>query len=157
TQTQLTAIIDAGNRPANDVVFSFNVNTVSAEVQILYSIDGNTPISLGTIASTGTINTAIQQSSTILAVGLIGTSNAAGQEVEGTWDYLNVTGSQPTVSQPLANLEKLIDSPNQNIDLNDYFGDDQGVGNLTYTVSDNTNPAIGANIAGNILTLDYPD
>ncbi|WP_251795812.1 MULTISPECIES: malectin domain-containing carbohydrate-binding protein [unclassified Arenibacter] len=157
TQTQLTAIIDAGNRPANDVVFSFNVNTVSAEVQILYSIDGNTPISLGTIASTGTIKTAIQQSSTILAVGLIGTSNAAGQEVEGTWDYLNVTGSQPTVSQPLANLEKLIDSPNQNIDLNDYFGDDQGVGNLTYTVSDNTNPAIGANIAGNILTLDYPD
>ena len=156
-QTPLTATIATGNRPSNDVVFSFNVNSVTAAVEVLYSLDGNAPISLGTIAASGTIKTAIQQSSAILAVGLIGTSNAPGQEVEGTWDYLNVTGSQPTVSQPLANLDKLIDSPDQNIDLNDYFGDDQGVGNLTYTVESNSNPAIGATISANILTLTYPN
>ncbi|GGW32907.1 malectin domain-containing carbohydrate-binding protein [Arenibacter certesii] len=156
-QAPLSVTLEETSRPLNDIVFFFNVNAITAEVQILYSIDDNTPIPLGTVSAMGTIKTAIQQSSTILAVGMIGTSNAAGQEVEGTWDYLNVRGSQPTVSQTMADLDILIGSPDQNFNLNDYFDDDQGVGNITYTIENNTNPVIGANIEANILTLTYPN
>ena len=156
-QAPLTLTFTTPNRPSSNVVFSFNINAVTAEVQVLYSIDGNSPISLGTIVALGSIKTAIQESSEILAVGIIGTSNEAGKEVQGTWDYINVTGSKPIVSQTLADLDKLIDSPDQDINLTEYFDDDQGVGNLIFTIENNTNTAIGTNISGGVLTLSYPE
>lgn len=156
-QTPLNVTFTTPNRPSNNVVFSFSIDAITADVEILYSIDGNTSISLGTIAALGSIKTAIQESSEILAVGFIGTSNEVGKEVEGTWDFLNVTGSKPIVSQTLADLDKLIDSPNLEIDLSQYFDDDQGIGNLNFTIENSSNNAIGNNISGNLLTLSFPD
>ena len=156
-QSPLTATLTPSNRPSSNVIFSFNIDAVTADVQILYSIDGNTAISLGTIAASGSIKTAIQESSEILAVGLIGTSNEVGKEVEGTWDFLNVAGSKPIISQSLADLDILIGSPDLDINLTEYFNDDQGVANLIFTVQNNSNTAIGADISGNILSLDFPD
>ena len=42
------------------------------------------------------------------------------------------------------------------IDLDLHFGDDLGVGNLTYTIESNSDPSIGASILGNQLTLTFP-
>lgn len=156
-QTPLTVTFTIPNRPSNNVIFSFNINAINADVEILYSIDGNSPISLGTIQALGSIKTAIQESSEILAVGLIGTSNEAGKEVQGTWDFLNVSGSKPIISQSLVDMDILIDSPDKEFDLTEYFDDDLGVGNLNFTVATNTNDAVEAVITGNILTLSFPD
>lgn len=156
-QTPLTVTFTVPNRPSNNVIFSFNVNAVTADVEILYSIDGNSSISLGTIEASGSIKTAIQESNEILAVGLIGTSNEEGKEVQGTWDFLNVSGSKPIITQTIADLDILIDSPNQEINLANYFDDDLGVENLTFTVDSNSNNAIGVVITGNVLTMSFPD
>jgi len=155
-QTPIIANIPTGSRPSSSVDFFFKINPATGVVTLQYKLDGGTTQTLGTINASGSILTAIQQSNTPLAVGLIGTSNTPGVEVEGTWDYLNVAGSQPTVAQQLPNLEKFIGDANDTFDLNDYFDDDQGDAGLTYAVESNTNPAIGANINGDILTLTYP-
>ncbi len=66
------------------------------------------------------------------------------------------SGTSPFVVQQIADLVRIIDSADEDIDLDNFFGDDNGTANLTYTVQLNTNPAIGASITGNILTLSYP-
>ena len=62
----------------------------------------------------------------------------------------------PFITQNLPDLLRPIDSADENIDLDLYFDDNNGVANLTYTVEINTNPAIVASINSNILTLSYP-
>lgn len=155
-QAPINVAIPTANRPTNDVVFAFNVNASTGDVQITYSFDGAAPVIIGTIPATGAILTAITQAATPLAVGFIGTSNAAGVEVEGTWDYLRVEGDAPTVSQQLPDLEKFISDPPVNIDLENYFSDNGGSQNLTYTVHANTNTSIGASITSNTLTVTIP-
>ncbi len=152
----LSTSIATGNRPQNSVVMRFSINAVNGEVTLQYSLDGGTFQTLGMIAAQGAILNAIQNSNTPLAVGLSGSSKTNGVELEGTWDYLNVSGDQPTVTQPLASINKFVDDPSETIDLNNYFDDDNGVANLTYSVENNTNAAIGAAIVNNILTLNYP-
>lgn len=66
------------------------------------------------------------------------------------------SGTLPIVVQQLPNLDRMINSVDEDIDMDNYFDDDNGTGNLTYTVQSNTNTAIGASITGNILTLFYP-
>ncbi|MDH3698863.1 MAG: PKD domain-containing protein, partial [Flavobacteriaceae bacterium] len=65
-------------------------------------------------------------------------------------------GSPPVIVQQIPDLLRVINTADENLDLNTYFDDDNGTANLTYTVQLNTNPAIGASITGNILTLSYP-
>lgn len=155
-QTPLTATILTGDRPLDDVIFYFNVDPVTGDVEIQYSLDTATPVSLGTIAAQGSILTAIQQAATPLAVGFIGSSNTIGEEIESTWDYLNVAGSRPFIAQVLPDVDKLINAPDEDTDLDAYFEDNNGTANLTYTVEGNTNTAIGASITGNTLTLSFP-
>ena len=128
----------------------------SGAVTLQYVVDGGSMQTLGTINAQGSILTSIQDSATPLAVGLIGTSNAAGQEVEGTWDYLNVESTQPFIEQPLPDVDVLVNAADQTINLDDYFGDDNGDGNLVYTVEGNTGNAVGAGISGSTLTLSFP-
>jgi PKD repeat protein len=53
-------------------------------------------------------------------------------------------------------LDRSTDTVDEGLDLDNFFDDDNGTANLTYTVELNTSPAIGASITGNILTLSYP-
>lgn len=151
-QSPLTASVTA----AQDVVLSFQVNTASGTVTLQYAVDGGYTQTLGTLTAQGSILTAVQQSGTDLAVGLIGTSNAAGQEVEGTWDYLYVQGSQPFVQQELPDIDVLVGAPDQNFNLDDYFDDDGGDGNLTYSVVGNTSAGVTTSLNGATLTVSFP-
>lgn len=152
-QTPVSANVTA----SDDIIMYFQVNASSGVVTLQYAVDGGGIQTLGTITATGSILTAIKNSGTPLAVGLIGTSYEAGKEVEGTWDYLYVQSTQPYAEQSLPNIDVLIGSATQTISLGDYFGDDNGDGNLTYTVQTNTNTAVGASIAGSTLSIAIPN
>ncbi len=69
-------------------------------------------------------------------------------------DYEN--GSSPVVVQNLPDLLRPVDTADEDINLDLYFDDDNGVANLSYTVEVNTNPAISAVINANTLTISYP-
>ena len=125
-------------------------------MEALYSIDGGAFVSVRTFFAQGAIPQAIQQAGVPLMVGLIGTSNTPGAEVEGTWDYLNAICSQPSVPQLLSDVNETVGGAPLDIDLDTFFDDDEGVGNLTYTVESVTNPAFGASIVGSTLTLTFP-
>ncbi|WP_051199624.1 malectin domain-containing carbohydrate-binding protein, partial [Christiangramia echinicola] len=152
--TQLT--IPISERPASVANFYFIIDPVSGEVQLEYSLDNGSRISLGTIMASGSILDVIQQAGSDLAVGFIGTSNASGVEVEGTWDFLNVTFSTPVLVSEIPDLDRNVGDSSDSINLEDYFLDDEGLENLTYTVQSNSDPSIDATIAGNILNLTYP-
>lgn len=155
-QTPIEVAIATGNRPTNDMILFFVVNTVTGVVTAQYKIDNGATQTLGTITAEGNILSAIQNSNDALAVGLIGSSNTAGVEVEGTWDYVYVQGGQPTVVQTLPDLTELIGAAPTSFNLNDYFSDDGGDANLTYSIISNTNSAIGAIVSGNSLDLTFP-
>ncbi|WP_167960951.1 PKD domain-containing protein, partial [Saonia flava] len=155
-QTPLTFNIPVPNRPSSSIDFYFVVDAISGDVSLQYKLDGGSLTTLGTIAADTPILDAIQQANTDLAVGVIGTSNASGFELEGTWEFLYVKAETPTVVQGIPDIDKLIDSVDENINLDVYFDDDNGSDNLTYSVEDNTNPVIDASIINNILTLSFP-
>ena len=155
-QAPVNLTIPTGSRPQNSVVFYFVVDPSTGVVTLEYAIDGGARTAMSsTITAQGSILTAIQQANTDLIVGFIGTSNTPGVELEGTWDYLNVLGVNPIVTQQLPDIFRLTNEPDEDIDLSNYFDDDNGIGNLTFSAT-TSNPAIGASVAGNILTLSYP-
>lgn len=155
-QVPIEIAIASGDRPSNDFILFFVVDASTGVVTAQYKIDNGPTQTLGSINAQGSILSAIQNSNNALAVGLIGTSNTSGVEVEGTWDYIYVQGGQPTIEQTLPNLSELIGADPTAFNLNDYFSDDGGDGNLTYTVQVNTDPAIGTSISGNTLNLTFP-
>jgi hypothetical protein len=155
-QTPINLAISSQNRPNGAVNLYFVIDPSNGEITLEYSFDAGARTFFGTINSQGNILSAIQQSGTDLAVGLIGSSNATGVEVEGTWDFLNVSGNGPGIVTVLPDLDRLGGDADEEIDLNTYFNDDNGVGNLTYSVAGNTNTDIVAVIATNLLTLSYP-
>ncbi len=157
-QAPIDVAIATGNRPSNGVQLRFSVNPDNGEVTAAYRFDnvGNFQTA-GIINAAGSILSAIQTANEPLAVGLIGSSNQAGAEVEGTWDYLYVQTSQPTVEQEMPNVAALIDGPNVFLDLDEFFTDDGGDENFTFSVAGNTNPtAIDASISNNTLTIVIP-
>jgi hypothetical protein len=154
--TPLFAPIAVVDRPTASLEFELAVDSASGQVEALYSIDGGPFASVGSLTAQGAILQAIQQTGVPLMVGLIGTSNTPGAEVEGTWDYLDVVGSQPSVAQPLPAVNQTVGAAPQDIDLAAFFDDDEGVGNLSYTIESNTNTDIEAAIAGSTLTLTFP-
>lgn len=158
-QSPIDIDIPIANRPQDpndNVVFIFSIDPTLGTVTGLYSFDqGASFQTIGTIITEGTILNALQ-SSTPLAVGLIGSSNTSGVEVEGSWDYLIVEGSQPTIQENFPEINVAIDAPDDVFDLGQYFNDNDGDSNLTYSVQNNSNPAIGAIINGGNLTLSYP-
>ncbi len=155
-QPAINVEILEANRPTSDIVFYFGVNPSNGQVDLSYSIDGGLKNSIGTITAQGSILAAIQQANQDLAVGFIGTSGTPGVELEGTWDFLNVVEETPIIALPLPNITRPVSTPTESINLNDYFSDNDGTGNLTYTVFLNTNPAIGTAISGADLSLTYP-
>lgn len=155
--TALSLTIPTGNRPSNDVVMRFAVNSVTGQVSLLYSFDGATPFQeLGTITAQGAVLNAIQNTGSILTVGFIGSSYTPGVELEGSWDYLYVQGSQPTIQQQIPDLSVIIGATPTTFNLDNYFSDDGGNAGLTYSVENNSNPAIGASVTGNTLDITFP-
>ncbi|WP_233131755.1 malectin domain-containing carbohydrate-binding protein [Robiginitalea sediminis] len=155
-QTPISVTVPTGSRPGNEVFFYFVVNPGSGDVTLQYKFDTGPVQTLGTLTAGGAILSAIQNASNPLMVGFIGSSNAAGEEVEGTWDYLNVQGSQPTIEAAIPDISVLTGASPTSLTLADYFSDDGGDGNLTYTIENNSNPSIGAVINGGALNLTFP-
>lgn len=154
--TPIDLIIPTGNRPANDIIMHFVIDPTTGVVTFQYQLDSGAVQTLGNLTAQGSILTAIQNSNTPLAVGLIGSSNTPGVEVEGSWDYLYVQSSNPTVQLDIPDLIKAVSAAPTSFDLDSYFSDDGGDGNLTYSVQNNTDPAIGASVNGNTLDLTFP-
>ncbi len=150
------APVSVGVTAGQDIVMFFQVDASSGSVTLQYSVDGGSVQTLSTLTAQGSLLAAIQQSGTPLAVGLIGTSNAVGKEVEGTWDYLHVRSTQPFATASLPNIDALVNAADQTIELDDYFDDDNGTANLTYALAANTNASVGAAISGSTLTLAFP-
>ncbi|MFW2403988.1 MAG: kelch repeat-containing protein [Gammaproteobacteria bacterium] len=156
-QVVLSAAIAVNDRPNESLAFRLDIDSASGGVEAFYSIDGGAFTSIGSFTAQGQVLNAIQQSGAMLTVGLIGTSNTLDAEVEGTWDYLNVIGRRPAVELPIPDIDQPIGGQTTlDINLDAYFSDDNGDGNLLYTIESTTDPSIGAGIAGNILTLNFP-
>ncbi len=155
-QMPINVPIAMANRPTTGIIFYFVVDPSNGQVDLEYAIDGGARNIIGTITAQGSILSAIQQTNQDLAVGFIGTSGTNGVELEGTWDFLNVLGEVPTVSEQLPNITRAVNAPNESVNLSNYFSDDNGTGNLIYTVFQNSNPAIGASVSGNNLNLTFP-
>lgn len=154
--TPIQSTIGIGNRPTDGIRFYFVVDPIAGTVSLEYQIDLGARVSLGTMNALGTVLQAIQSSGTELAVGFIGSSNTPGKELEGSWDFLNVMGEDPILIQEIPDLDRVVDAPDENIDLDNYFEDNDGIENLAYTIENNTNIAIGASILNNLLTLSFP-
>jgi hypothetical protein len=67
-----------------------------------------------------------------------------------------LTVPKPVIIKDIPDLERFTSDADENIDLNNYFTDNGGVENLVYSVTGHTDPAVGAAISGNLLTLSYP-
>src|SRR5690606_38654081 len=110
----------------------------------------------GSIQAAGKILDAIQMDDVPLAVGIIGSSHDPGKEFTGGWDYFRVIGDQPYITRSLRNVERILADPDLIFDLDEYFGDNEGVVNLTYSISNNTNPLVGTLVSDDLLTLQFP-
>ncbi|WP_026810752.1 malectin domain-containing carbohydrate-binding protein, partial [Arenibacter latericius] len=155
-QTPINFPIPEEMRP-NGVVFYFVVDPSNGEVECQYTLVGKqSRTTLGTITASGKVLNAIQDPSIDLAVGITGTSNAQGVELQGTWDFLNVLDANPFVVKDIPDLSRMIDTNDEIIALDSFFNDDNDAINLSYSVTNNTNPNVGATINGHELNLSYP-
>ncbi|MEN1784521.1 MAG: PKD domain-containing protein [Bacteroidota bacterium] len=145
------------DRPNGSILFRFTADPANGLVSLAFQKDNASFETVGSITAQGTILEAIQQSSKDLAVGLIGTSNTPGVELEGSWDFLNVVGSAPTLAKPIPNFERLVGTNPETLDLTTFFSDDEGAENLIYSVVDNSDPAVMVGINGTLLTLTFPE
>ncbi|MDF0717410.1 PKD domain-containing protein [Muricauda sp. 334s03] len=155
-QPPINITIAEADRPSSEIRFYFMVDPSNGEVTLQYELDGGGRINAGTITAQGSILDAIQQSTQDLAVGFIGTSGTPGVELEGTWDFLNVVGEEPTLSQEIPNITRMVDSADEIIDLDNFFADDYGDANLTYSVENNSDTNVSTALNGNELTLSFP-
>jgi len=154
--TPIDIAIPTGDRPSNTVKFRFSIDPASGQITADYQLDGDSFQNAGTLTAQGLILSALQNTSEDLAVGLIGSSNQAGTEVEGTWDYLYVQSNIPTVEQEIPDVDALVDDSDVLFELDQFFTDDGGDENLTFTVENNTDPSVGTSITANTLTITIP-
>ncbi|MCB0852869.1 MAG: hypothetical protein KDD63_11625, partial [Bacteroidetes bacterium] len=89
------------------------------------------------------------------AVGVIATAGNSGQKFDATWDFIHVMSTVP-VAVGLADVQVVAGDPDDQINLNNYFNDDNGTAGLVYAVTGNTGVSVGAQISGSTLTLSYP-
>ncbi len=138
------------------VILRLNINPASAEVTARYRIGTRSEVTLGTLTARGRLRAALQQDDLALAVGIIGTSNNPDAEVQGNWDYIKVLGNTPVVADKLPNIEVYAGSPDQRVELEQYFDDDMGVENLDFSIEQNTNSEISSSISNDVLTIQIP-
>ena len=154
----LTFPISTSNRPigSENIDFILKVRPVQGTVEPMVKIGNRNIISLGTKILTGKVLEAVQQIAKPLAIGIYGTTGSQGVEFLATYDFFKVTGGQPFIVQTLPDISKQVGSQSIQIDRGEYFNDGDGLANLNFAVSKNTNSTIGASIVGKILTLTFP-
>ncbi|MBI6121470.1 putative Ig domain-containing protein, partial [Salegentibacter maritimus] len=105
----------------------------------------------------GTINQGTAANSPYAVTVIVDDSDAYTNDAVSfnfTWE---VNSDSPGIVLALPDIERNVGAVTETISLLPYFDDDAGVGNLTYSVSGNTNSAVGAVISGSSLNLSYPD
>ncbi|NHE57394.1 malectin domain-containing carbohydrate-binding protein [Cyclobacterium plantarum] len=143
---------------ANTLIeLAFEVNPYTGTVEPKYKYDNQPYISLGIMETGGTIKEAIQNIDVPLAIGIYGSSHDMEKSFVGVWNYFKISGEVPYTIRELRDISRLLGDPDVFTDLNEYFDDDDGVNNLTYTIAENTNPVIGAEIEDNVLRLIIPN
>ncbi|SHM74008.1 Por secretion system C-terminal sorting domain-containing protein [Cyclobacterium lianum] len=151
--------IPASERPdANTLIeLAFEVNPYAGTVEPKYKYNDEPYISLGIIESEGTVKAAIRQLDIPLAIGVYGSSHDPAESFIGVWNYIKVSGEVPYSIRTLRDISRLLGDPDVERNLDEYFADDDGLNNLTYSISKNTNPVIGAEIIDNILRVIIPN
>lgn len=96
TQAPIQVDIAIDQRPNLNAKFKFEIDHSSGSVNAFYAFDGGAFNLIGSLIAGGSVLNAIQSSDQPLAVGLIGSSNEEGFELEGTWDYLDVLQVETT-------------------------------------------------------------
>ncbi|WP_281503854.1 malectin domain-containing carbohydrate-binding protein, partial [Arenibacter sp. F26102] len=158
TVNALSVALTEAERPEVDLYLYIVVDPVTGVLQFDYKIEDGARLTLGTLTANGATLDAIQNAGTDLAVGFIGTSNNAGVELEGSWDWISVKTNVPSIEMDIPDLERYIGSEDEDLDLDTFFDDDMGTANLVYTIENNTNPSeIGAVISGDILTISFSE
>ena len=141
---------------AVDLYLEVTPSPTTPTVQAKYSLDGGaTVISLGSPIAIP-VSWLSPSDAFGLAIGVMSTSVNSATPFDATWDFLFVTSAAPLVSTPIADVQVFMGAPNGSINLDNHFDDDNGVGNLTYSIQGNDGDYVGASIAGNQLTLTYP-
>lgn len=142
---------------ANTLIeLSFVVNPMEGTVEPRYAYNNDPAISLGTINASGAVLEAIQDLSKPLAIGIYGSSHDTGDSFIGVWNYFKVSGEIPYTIRTLRDVNRLIGDPDVMVNLDEYFDDNDGVNNLTYSVSGNTNPVVSTQIEDNLLRIMTP-
>ncbi|AKP53381.1 malectin domain-containing carbohydrate-binding protein [Cyclobacterium amurskyense] len=151
--------IPVNERPGSNTLIelSFDVDPVNGTVKPFYKYSNQALVPLGTIQASGSVLTSIQDMSEPLAVGIYGTSNDSLKSFIGVWNFISVIGEKPYTIRSLKDISKLLGDDDVTIDLEEYFGDNDGENNLTFTVAENTNSVIGASIVNHELTINIPN
>jgi len=151
--------IPVNERPGSNTLIelSFDVDPVNGTVKPFYKYSNQPMVPLGTIQAAGSIQTAIQDINQPLAVGIYGTTNDSTKSFIGVWNFISVIGEKPYDIRSLKGINRLLGDEDVTIDLTEYFGDNNGENNLTFSVAENTNPVVGATISNQILTVNIPN
>jgi large repetitive protein len=135
----------------------FLIDPVGGTIQPKIAINGATPVALGTpLPMTGALLAAIQQSGTPMAVGLMGT-NAGQAEFAVNVDYFFVEGAAPYSTNLFEPINLTIGGAGKSLELTDYFDDDNGHTQLTFSISQNTFNNLNPFISGTTLTIPAPN
>ena len=141
----------------SSIFIYLDVNRVTGTVSIRYATSQNiTPVSVGApIPITGALLSKISGGQAV-ALGLMAQSGGAGT-FAAQYDYLNIVSAAPAVINPVPNQQVDINSAPKQISLSNVFSDDEGLANITLSITGNSNTALvtGAVISGNTLTLSF--
>ncbi|MEO0579186.1 MAG: malectin domain-containing carbohydrate-binding protein, partial [Pseudomonadota bacterium] len=103
--------------------------------------------------ATGDLLAAIQGAADPMAIGLIGTTDTTSFPTN--YAFIKITGLEPLLLQTFTNLETQVGSAPVLIQLGEFFDDDEGLTNLSFTAT-SSDPAIGTTVNADELTLTIP-
>lgn len=151
--------ITTGNRPGSNTLIelSFDVDPVVGSVSPHVKFGENPRIPIGVLDAKGSVLDAIQNLSNPLAVGIYGTSNDWDKSFIGVWNFFRVVGEQPFIIRTINDYNRLFNDPDVIIDLREYFDDNEGVENLTFSIEQNTNELFDVSITDNMLQIGLPN
>jgi uncharacterized protein YjdB len=139
------------------VAFIFKVDPILGTVEPQVKIGNREIINLGAKNLSGKVLEAVQDLTKPLAVGVFGTSADPTKEFLTIYDSFKVDGEQPYLTNQIPNITRQISSPPREIDLSEFFGDNFGIENLSFSYSSTILSLTGVQIVGNLLTLTFPD
>ncbi|WP_113923014.1 LamG-like jellyroll fold domain-containing protein [Cognataquiflexum aquatile] len=139
------------------VAFIFNVNPSLGTVEPQVKIGERGTINLGSITLSGKVLEAVQDITKPLSIGVFGSSADPAKEFLTVYDNFKVDGEQPYTIGQIPNIQRQVSSPPREIDLSEFFGDNFGIENLSFSYSSTILSLTGVSIVGNMLTLTFPN